>query len=198
MMGRRGRRAGFSLLEVMLCVGLLTVGLLATLAASLGTTQVQQTSRAGRKATNLVSDVMELCRSVGSADLQARLAQPLGAVADLTCAGTLAEFTITGAVDSTGNALTTELVDAQVTVTILTEQETHDAMPVDLTGDGVPDVPNLDGQSPADPAVSNLADYTVMPVRVSVTYRSGMVNADGTPHTVTVLAHTVIYPSSTQ
>lgn len=75
--GRRSRRrSAFSLIEVMVCVGLLAVGLLATMAVSLSSSHLQQTSRGTKKATMLMNDLLERYRAVGRAALPARLLLP--------------------------------------------------------------------------------------------------------------------------
>lgn len=177
----------------MVCVGLLAVGLFATMAASLSSTQLQQTSRATKKATALMNDVLERCRAFGANSLVARLSMELpddriGAYT-VNDGETEGSFTITGTVN--GDA--TELVGTTVTVTVLTEQQTHTFMPADTStpADGVPDVQDLDGNG--DPDDSDLAAYSMLPVRIVITYPT-RTNAG---HTVTLTACTVIYPTAT-
>lgn len=188
--GRRGRR-GFSIVEVMVCLGLLAIGLFATLAVSLSSSQLQQTSRGTAKATALLNDLLERYRAVGANSLVIRLAAefPNDRVGNYTVNDTDTEgsFTITGTV----NGEASELVGATVTATILTEQQTHTLMPVDLTGDGVPDVQDLDGNG--DPNNSDFNGYVIMPLRVVVTYPT----RTSAGHTVSISACTVVYPTAT-
>lgn len=187
---RRPRRRGFSIVEIMVCMGLLAVGLLATLAASLSSSQLQQTSRGTKKATMLMNDLLERYRAVGANSLVARLAMefPNDRVGNYTVndTDTEASFTITGTVGGEAS----ELVGTTASVTVLTEQQTNTFMPVDLSdpADGVPDVQDLDGNG--DPDASDFAAYSIIPLRIVLTYPTGG------GQTATITACTVVYPTA--
>lgn len=168
----------FSLVEVMVAMGVLVFATLATLAALSQSAQVRQSSTESEDASQILYAEMARIRT-SSADMS-QVVTRHGDTTFLT-------------------AITTELKDPQVLVTVLSEAECSTVFLADLdhdplTGVNGHDLYDLDGDgTPGEnDANSTRGDYTLMvPVRLTLTWTT----VTNTQRTVSM--HSFIYPSKT-
>jgi type II secretory pathway pseudopilin PulG len=175
---RKPRRRAFTALEVMFALAILAFAILAMIAVLSSSAALDQHQREVSLALRELTRVMEQYRGMTPEAVATAISTKGGG-------GSSYEVTTVGT-DEKG---TTVLLDAKLTVTILTETEAA----ADL---GMLVAPDLDGND--DEASSVIADYRVLPVRFELSWTSAGKDASTGANLVeTRRMTTVFYPQTT-
>jgi prepilin-type N-terminal cleavage/methylation domain-containing protein len=148
---RAMRTRGFTALEVMIALALLSVGALALLAAVSSGDALRQQERELALATRELAAQAERLRGM----------TPDAIVTTIGAGLTLQDTIGVEASDRDGGASAQVLRSPTLTIVVLTEQEAQLAF-------GLDEPPDLDGDG--DPEESAPADYDVVPVRLTITW----------------------------